>query len=37
MTFNIGIFLAIVIGAVLGWSVFSLPQNVVPEDCCKTA
>jgi copper transporter 1 len=33
MTFNVGIFVAIVVGNTVGWAIFSMRSNIVPEDC----
>ncbi|KAL9646569.1 hypothetical protein ABK040_006563 [Willaertia magna] len=34
MSYNVGIFLAIVVGSTVGWTLFSLRSGIVPEDCC---
>ncbi|EFC50057.1 predicted protein [Naegleria gruberi] len=34
MTYNVGLFLAVIAGNTVGWTVFSMTSNIVPEDCC---
>jgi copper transporter 1 len=35
MSYNAGFFISIVVGSVVGWSIFSLRNNVEPEECCN--
>ncbi|KAF0977159.1 hypothetical protein FDP41_003812 [Naegleria fowleri] len=35
MTYNMGLFLAVVAGNTVGWTIFSMSSNIVPEDCCS--
>eukprot|EP00761_Pharyngomonas_kirbyi_P003528 gb/GECH01003532.1/.p1 GENE.gb/GECH01003532.1/~~gb/GECH01003532.1/.p1 ORF type:complete len:162 (+),score=18.22 gb/GECH01003532.1/:1-486(+) len=35
MSFNGGIFIAVILGNVVGYTLFSLKRNVPPEDCCE--
>eukprot|EP01027_Heterolobosea_sp_BB2_P002084 GEZU01003135.1.p1 GENE.GEZU01003135.1~~GEZU01003135.1.p1 ORF type:complete len:115 (-),score=26.79 GEZU01003135.1:137-481(-) len=35
MTFNVGLFVCVIAGSVVGWSLFALRDNIPPpEDCC---
>ena len=34
MTYNMGLFMAVVAGNAVGWTIFSMTSNIVPEDCC---
>lgn len=35
MSYQAGFFIAIVVGNVLGWTVFSMSNNIEPENCCQ--
>jgi hypothetical protein len=34
MTFNVGIFLAVIVGNTIGWAIFSMRSGITPEESC---